>query len=111
MVLYNNSYSLISFYDDFFLFLFLILFYAFVGIFIIRDNLIFVLICLEMIFLVIISMFLIFGFFFDDFFGQICSLILLTLAAVESSISLAFLVMYYRISGHTALNFVGLLKG
>lgn len=37
-------------------------------------------------------------FFFGDFFDQISDLILLTVAAVESSISLTLLIVYYKIS-------------
>lgn len=97
--------------EEFFFVLFVVVFYSFIGIFIIRENFILLLICIEMLFLVLISLFLISGFFFDDLFGQISSFILLTLAAVESSISLALLIAYYRVSGCTSLSLIGLLKG
>jgi NADH-quinone oxidoreductase subunit K len=47
----------------------------------------------------------------DDSFGQILALFILTIAAAESSIGLAILVVYYRVQGTIALEQINLLKG
>lgn len=47
----------------------------------------------------------------DDRLGQLFALFVLTVAAAESSIGLAILVLFYRIKGTIALDFVTFLKG
>lgn len=55
--------------------------------------------------------FFIFSVFLDDFVGQFFVLIILTVAAAESAIGLAVLVIYYRLRGTIFINFINLLKG
>jgi NADH-quinone oxidoreductase subunit K len=43
--------------------------------------------------------------------GQIYALIVLTLAAAESSIGLAIIIVYYRLRGGISIDLVSLLKG
>lgn len=47
----------------------------------------------------------------DDLLGQIFALYILTVAAAESAIGLAILVIFYRIKGTISVKFVNLLKG
>jgi NADH-quinone oxidoreductase subunit K len=81
------------------------------GIFINRKNLLTVIICLELILLSINLNLLISAFYLDDILGQIFVIIILTVAAAESSIGLAILIIYYRLRGTIAIEFINTLKG
>jgi NADH-quinone oxidoreductase subunit K len=54
--------------------------------------------------------FIIFSVFLDDIVGQIFALFVLTVAAAESAIGLAILVVYYRIRGTVSIEYINLLK-
>lgn len=54
---------------------------------------------------------LVFSVCLDDMIGQIFALLVLTVAAAESAIGLAILVVYYRIRGTIAVEFINLMKG
>jgi NADH-quinone oxidoreductase subunit K len=43
--------------------------------------------------------------------GQLFALFILTVAAAESAIGLAILVVYYRIRGTVAVEYINLIKG
>jgi len=47
----------------------------------------------------------------DDLIGQLFALLILTVAAAESAIGLALLVVYYRIRGTIAVELIHLMKG
>jgi NADH-quinone oxidoreductase subunit K len=95
----------------FFIFLSLIIFFlGIVGIFIFRKHFINILISLELILLAINLNFVIFSFYLDDILGQIYCLIVLTVAAAESSIGLALLIIYYRLRGGISIDLINLLK-
>lgn len=81
-----------------------------VGIFIFRKHFINILISLELILLAINLNFVIFSFYLDDMLGQIYCLIVLTVAAAESSIGLALLIIYYRLRGGISIDLINLLK-
>jgi len=55
--------------------------------------------------------FLLFSVYLDDILGQVFALLILTVAAAESAIGLALLVVYYRIRGTIAVEFINLIKG
>jgi NADH-quinone oxidoreductase subunit K len=55
--------------------------------------------------------FIIFSIFLDDILGQLFALLVLTVAAAESAIGLAILVIYYRVRGTIAIEFIDLMKG
>ena len=55
--------------------------------------------------------FLVCSVYLDDRIGQLFALLVLTVAAAESSIGLAILVVYYRIKGTVSVEFVKLLQG
>jgi NADH-quinone oxidoreductase subunit K len=65
----------------------------------------------ELMLLAINFNFIIFSVFLDDILGQLFALLVLTVAAAESAIGLAILVIYYRIRGTIAIEFIDLMKG
>jgi len=81
------------------------------GIMLNRKNIVLMLMSLELMLLAINFNFIIFSFFLDDIVGQIFALFVLTVAAAESAIGLAILLIYYRIRGTVSIDFVNLLKG
>jgi|TARA_Y100000385_G_C13106406_1_gene648181 NADH-quinone oxidoreductase subunit K len=81
------------------------------GIFLNKKNIIILLMSIEIIFLSININFIFFSIFIDCVFGQIFSLLILTVAAAESAIGLAILVIYYRIKGTIRIDFINLIKG
>ena len=84
---------------------------SFAGVVINRRNIIMLLMCIELMLLAVNFNFLIFSVYLDDLMGQIFSLFILTVAAAESSIGLALLVIYYRKQQTIAVEFINLLKG
>lgn len=81
------------------------------GIFLNRKNIIILLMSIEIIFLAININFIFFSIFIDCVFGQVFALLILTVAAAESAIGLAILVIYYRIRGTIRIDFINLIKG
>jgi len=55
--------------------------------------------------------FVLFSIYLDDIIGQIFALLVLTVAAAESAIGLALLVVYYRVRGTISVECINLLKG
>ena len=89
-------------------------FLFFVGIFGIVTNqrsILLILMCIELILLSVNLNFIVFSIYLDDSYGQIFSLFILTIAAAESAIGLAILILYYRIRGKIAINQKATLKG
>jgi NADH-quinone oxidoreductase subunit K len=81
------------------------------GIFFNRKNILIMLMSIELMLLAVNLNFLIFSTYLDDLSGQLFSLLILTVAAAESSIGLALLVIYYRTRGTIAIEYMNLLKG
>ncbi len=81
------------------------------GLFLNRKNVIIMLMSIELMLLAINFNFIIFSVYLDDLMGQMFALFVLTVAAAESAIGLAILVVYYRIRGTIAVEFVNLMKG
>ncbi len=81
------------------------------GIFLNRKNIIIMLMSIELILLSINFNFIICSIFLDDIVGQIFALLVLTVAAAESAIGLAILVIYYRIRGIITIELINLMKG
>lgn len=81
------------------------------GIFLNRKNIIILLMSIELMLLSINFNFIIFSVFLDDILGQLFALLILTVAAAESAIGLAILVIYYRVRGTIAIEFIDLMKG
>jgi NADH:ubiquinone oxidoreductase subunit K len=81
------------------------------GIFLNRKNIIVMLMSIELMLLAVNFNFLVFSVYLDDVLGQVFSLFILTVAAAESAIGLALLVIYYRARGTISVDFIHLLKG
>jgi NADH-quinone oxidoreductase subunit K len=76
-----------------------------------RRNILIILMCIELILLSVNLNFIVFSVYLDDFFGQLFSLFILTVAASESAIGLAILILYFRLRGNIAINKEIVLKG
>jgi NADH-quinone oxidoreductase subunit K len=81
------------------------------GIFLNRKNIIILLMSIELMLLAINFNFIVFSVFLDDILGQLFALLILTVAAAESAIGLAILIIYYRIRGTIAIELINLIKG
>nr|UNJ18890.1 NADH dehydrogenase subunit 4L [Cyanidiaceae sp.] len=81
------------------------------GIFLNRKNILIILISIELMLLSINLIFISSSFFLDDIIGQVFALMVLSVAAAESSIGLAILVVYYRVRGNISVELINLLKG
>jgi NADH-quinone oxidoreductase subunit K len=95
----------------FFLIPVFLFFFGLSGIFLNIKNILLILISVELLLLSINFNLLISSSYLDDTIGQIFAIFILTVAAAESSIGLAILVVYYRIKGTVGIEFVNLLKG
>ena len=81
------------------------------GIFLNRKNIIIMLMSIELMLLAVNLNLLLFSVYLDDLVGQLFALLVLTVAAAESAIGLALLVVYYRVRGTIAVEFINLIKG
>jgi NADH-quinone oxidoreductase subunit K len=81
------------------------------GIFLNRKNILIMLMSIELMLLGINMHFLVFSTFFDDLVGQVFALFVLTVAAAESAIGLAILVVSYRVRGSIAIDSLNFLQG
>ena len=81
------------------------------GIFFNRKNIIIMLMSIELMLLSLNNNFLFFSVELDDIAGQVFSLFILTIAAAESSVGLALLVVYYRVRGSVAVDCINVLRG
>lgn len=81
------------------------------GIFLNQKNILVMLMSLEMMFLSVSFNLIFSSIYLDDIVGQIFSLLILTVAAAESSIGLAILVVYYRIRSNITVELMALVKG
>jgi NADH-quinone oxidoreductase subunit K len=75
-----------------------------------RKNILLLLLALEIMLLSVNINFVVFSVFLDDLLGQIFTLIVLTVAAAESALGLAILIVYYRVRGGIALDTVQTLR-
>lgn len=97
--------------SKYFILVLILFFFGSFGIILNKKNLIFVLMSIELMLLAINLNFIIFSVYLDDILGQIFSLFILTVAAAESAIGLAILVVYYRIKKTVSIQFINLMKG
>jgi NADH-quinone oxidoreductase subunit K len=80
------------------------------GLFATRRNLIIIFVCVELILLSAFLNFSFFGVYIDDLIGIVFSLFILGLAAAESSIGLALLVVNYRHKAIVSVDLFSTLK-
>lgn len=86
----------------------------FIGIFGIlnnKKNILLILMCIELVLLSVNLNFITFSAYLCDVYGQLFSLFILTIAAAESAIGLAILIIYYRIRANISIHQKATLKG
>jgi len=81
------------------------------GISINRSSIIMILLCFEMMLLSIILSLLFGAFYLDNDLGQIGSIFIMTMAAVESAIGLSIMIVFSKLKGSVAIRFLNILKG
>ena len=81
------------------------------GIFMNRKNILVMLMSIELMLLAVNINFLVFSVYLEDVLGQVFALFVLTVAAAESAIGLALLVIYYRIRGTIQVEYINLIRG
>lgn len=84
---------------------------GFCGVFVLRSNLIITLISLEVVLFTVNLNFIVYSAFLDDLLGQIFALLVLSVAAAESSVGLALLVAMFRVRGVISIDYLNTLKG
>ena len=75
-----------------------------------KNNILVILMCLELVLLSLNLNFINFSIYFDDLYGQLFSLFILTVAAAESAIGLAIIIIYFRIKKSIAMNQLPILS-
>ena len=81
------------------------------GIFLNRKNVIVILMSVELMLLAVNINLVAFSAFLGDLVGQVFSLFILTVAAAEAAIGLAFLVCFFRVRGTIAVEEINSMKG
>lgn len=81
------------------------------GIILNRKNIIIILMSVELILLSVNLNLVAFSSYLGDLTGQVFGLFVLTVAAAESAIGLAILVVYYRNRGTIAVEDINMMKG
>jgi NADH-quinone oxidoreductase subunit K len=81
------------------------------GIFLNRKNVIIILMSIELILLAVNINLVSFSAFLNDILGQVFALLVLTVAAAETAIGLAILVVFYRNRGSIAVEDINAMKG
>ncbi|MBW3568277.1 MAG: NADH-quinone oxidoreductase subunit NuoK [Proteobacteria bacterium] len=84
---------------------------AVAGIFLNRKNVIVLLMCIEMMLLAVNMNFIAFSRYLDDVAGQVFVFFILTVAAAESAIGLAILVLLFRNRSNINVEELNALKG
>jgi NADH-quinone oxidoreductase subunit K len=82
-----------------------------VGIFVNRKNVIIILMSIELILLAVNINFVAFSVSLGDLTGQLFAMFILTVAAAESAIGLAIVVVYFRNRGSIAVDDINLMRG
>jgi len=82
-----------------------------IGIFLNRNNVITILMCIELMLLAVNINLVAFSTHLGDFPGQIFAMFILTVAAAEAAIGLAILVVYFRNRGSIAVEDINMMKG
>lgn len=81
------------------------------GISINRSSIIMILLCFEMMLLSIILSLLFGAYNLDAELGQISSIFIMTMAAVESAIGLSIMIVFSKLKGSVAIRFLNILRG
>ena len=89
----------------------LLLVLGMLGVVLNRKHLIIMIVSIELILLAAIFVFLLNSMVTDQLIGQVFTIMVLTVAAAESSIGLAIMVAYYRIKGTISIKSLNWLRG
>jgi NADH:ubiquinone oxidoreductase subunit K len=81
------------------------------GLIVVKGNVITLLISLELLVLSCVLNFVVFAYVFDDLLCQVFALLILTLAAAESALGLALIVLFYRLRFSVSVGSITNLKG
>ena len=81
-----------------------------IGIAINRRSILIILMCIELVLLSLNLNFILFSVYFDDLYGQLFSFFILTVAAVESAVGLAIIIIYYRVRGNISMGQAAVLR-
>ena len=81
------------------------------GIFLNRKNVIIILMSIELMLLAVNINLVAFSAELDDLVGQVFAMFVLTVAAAETAIGLAILVVYFRNRGSIAVEDINMMKG
>ena len=92
-------------------FFFILFSISLIGMFLNKKNILVMLMSLEILFLSTSFFFIFSSIYLDDVIGQIFAILILTVAASESAIGLAILVIYYRIRSSISVELMNLMKG
>ncbi len=84
---------------------------AIFGLFLNRRNVIVMLMCVELVLLAVNINFLAFSAYLHDLTGQVFSLFILTVAAAESAVGLAILVVFFRNRHSVEVDDAAMMKG
>jgi len=76
-----------------------------------RRSILVVLMSIELMLLAVNLNFIVYSNYLDDIVGQVFALLILTVAAAESAVGLAILVVYYRVRGTIAMETAHLRQG
>lgn len=76
-----------------------------------RRSVLILLMCIERLLLAVNRQLVVYSVYRDDRMGQIFALMVLTVAAGESAVGLAILVVYFRVHGTIAMRSMNLLHG
>lgn len=82
-----------------------------IGIILNRSNIILILICIEIMLLSVSINFLLHSLILNTIIGQIMSIYIITVAAVESAIGLSIMISFYKLKGSISIRYLNLLKG
>ena len=102
---------MVNFYLSILITFFSLFLISLLGMFLNKKNILVMLMSLEMLFLSASSFFVFSSIYLDDIIGQIFAILILTVAASESAIGLAILVIYYRIRSIISVELMDLMKG
>nr|YP_011017796.1 NADH dehydrogenase subunit 4L [Campylaephora sungminbooi]ANP26211.1 NADH dehydrogenase subunit 4L [Campylaephora sungminbooi]ANP26232.1 NADH dehydrogenase subunit 4L [Campylaephora sungminbooi]WQF69642.1 NADH dehydrogenase subunit 4L [Campylaephora sungminbooi] len=102
---------MLNFYTSIITTFFCLFLVSLLGMFLNKKNILIMLMSLEMLFLSASSFFIFSSIYLDDITGQIFAILILTVAASESAIGLAILVIYYRIRSTISVELMDLMKG
>ena len=94
---------------NYFIFTFFLFCLGLFGIILNRQNIIIILMSIELLLLSINLNFIYFSIIIDDIIGQVFSLLILTVAAAESAIGLAIMIVFFKLYGDISIYKINLL--